>query len=469
MANRVVRLIGVFNADGGWRNHHTTVRRGGAVTSTLPPGPRLPRYLQSVLYLKFRDRFLPAVQRRYGDVFSLHVPPHADNLVVFTRPEHIKEIFAADPTLLHGGEGNQILSVVMGEHSVLTTDEAEHARMRSLLMPAFTRAALHGYRDMIASVAREHIARWPVGTSVPALDRMNALTLDIILRVVFGVTDPQVTSELTDRLQGIITAHPLILAGSPYPLLKRVNPWKRFFDNKHQIDAILYREIAARRASSDLHSRTDVLSRLLQVEDTSAEPLTDGELRDQLITLLLAGHETTAAALSWTLWELANAPEIQNQAIAAAVAGDDGFLEAVLKEGLRRHTVIASTVRKATAPVEIGGWQLPAGTVVNTSILLAHANQVTHPEPAEFRPGRYLDGTVAPNTWLPFGGGVRRCLGFGFALTEGVVILREIFRQFDVTVAEASKGEVPRVRNITSVPKHGARLRFNTQRDRVSV
>ncbi|BBX75253.1 cytochrome P450 [Mycobacterium shinjukuense] len=439
------------------------------MTATLPPGPRLPRYVQSVLYLKFREWFLPAMHRRYGDVFSLRVPPYADNLVVYTRPEHIKEIFAADPRTLHAGEGNQILGFVMGEHSVLMTDEAEHSRIRSLLMPAFTRAALRGYRDMIESVAREHIARWPVGANVTALDCMNALTLDVILRVVFGVTDPKVKAELTSRLQDIINIHPMILAGLPYPVLKHVNPWKRFFDNQHRIDDILYHEIASRRAISDLAARADVLSRLLQTRDTSTTALTDAELRDQLITLLLAGHETTAAALSWTLWELAQAPDIQGQVVSAAVDGDDAFLEAVLKEGMRRHTVIASTARKLTTPTEIGGWRLPAGTVVNTSILLAHANEEAHPNPTEFRPSRFLDGSVAPNTWLPFGGGVRRCLGVGFALTEGVVILREIFRRFTITAAGPNSRETPLVRNITTVPKHGAQLRLTPQCDRATV
>ncbi|BBX98564.1 putative cytochrome P450 135A1 [Mycobacterium lacus] len=437
------------------------------MTATLPPGPRLPRYVQSVLYLKFREWFLPAMHRKYGDVFSLRVPPYADNLVVYTRPEHIKEIFAADPKSLHAGEGNQILGFVMGEHSVLTTDEAEHARMRSLLMPAFTRAALREYRDMIASVAREHIARWPIGAGINSLDCMNALTLDVILRVVFGVTDPNVKAELTTRLQEIINVRPAIFAGLRYPWLKRVNPWKRFFDSQGKIDAILYREISARRTVSDLDIRTDVLSRLLQSKDASTTPLTDAELRDQLITLLLAGHETTAAALSWTLWELAQAPGIQDQVVSAAASGDDGFLEAVFKEGMRRHTVIASTARKVTAATEIGGWKLPAGTVVNTSILLAHARAESHPSPKEFCPSRFLDGSVAPNTWLPFGGGVRRCLGFGFALTEGVVILQEIFGQLTISASESPKGETPMVRNITTVPKHGARLRLTRQRSLV--
>ncbi|QUR66071.1 cytochrome P450 [Mycobacterium spongiae] len=426
--------------------------------AALPPGPRLPRYLQSVLYLRFRERFLPAMHRRYGDVFTLQVPPYADKVVIYTRPEHIKEIFAADPKVLHAGEGNHILGFVMGEHSVLTTDEDEHARLRSLLMPAFTRAALRGYRDMISAVTCEHLARWPVGSQINALERMNALTLDIILRVVFGVTDPKVKAELTSSVQDIINISPVIFAGIPYPALRRVNPWKGFADNQRRIDELLYREIGSRRGASDLADRSDVLSRLLQADDVSATALTDSELRDQLITLLLAGHETTAAALSWTLWELAQDQDIQAQVASAAMSGDNAFLEAVLKEGMRLHTVIASASRKVVAPTEIGGWRLPVGTVISTSILLAHARKDSHPLPTEFRPSRFLDSSVAPNTWLPFGGGVRRCLGFGFALTEGSVILEEIFRRFTITASEPGKGESPRVRNITSVPKHGANL-----------
>lgn len=439
-----------------------------AVATAMPPGPRLPRYLQSVLYLKFRERFLPAMHRRYGDVFSLQVPPYADNLVVYSRPEHIKEIFAADPKTLHAGEGNQILGLVMGEQSVLLTDEEEHARMRSLLMPAFTRSALRGYRDLIASVTREHIGAWPTHSILSGLDSMNALTLDVILRVVFGVTDPTVKSKLTTHLKGIINVHPAILAGIPYPFLRRLNPWKRFFASQRAIDTILYQEISSRRNASDLSTRPDVLSRLLQAAGACDVPLTDSELRDQLITLLLAGHETTAAALSWTLWELTQQPEIQSQVVAAATGGDDAFLEAVFKEGMRRHTVIASTARKLTSATLIGGWRLPAGTVVNTSILLAHAREQAHPDPTEFRPRRFLDGDVAPNTWLPFGGGARRCIGFGFALTEGTVILQEIFCQFTIDAAGSTTVERPSVRNITTVPKHGAQLRLTPHSDCVS-
>ncbi len=427
--------------------------------STYPPGPRWPAAVQSVLFQRSRAWLLPTMARRYGDVFSLRVPPYADNLVVFNRPEHIKEIVAADPTDLHAGEGNQVLGPVMGEHSVLLTDEDEHARARRLLMPAFNGAALRGYRDLVAELARAEIDRWTSGTEVVALDRMNALTLEVIMRVVFGVTDRSTRDQLAPRLHRMVDISPVVLISWVLPSLNRYGPWKRFGDNQTEIDNLLYAEIAERRRAADLDERTDVLSRLLQVgTDTDDAPLTDAELRDQLVTLLLAGHETTAAALSWTLYELARHPDLQHDGYTAARDGDDKFLEALLKESMRLHPVIASTARKLTREQEIGGWRLPAGTVVNTSILLAHQRSDSYPDTWTYRPSRFLDNEVEPNTWLPFGGGVRRCIGAGFSLMEGTAVLREILTRYCLAVPVGSAPERGHVRNITNIPRRRARI-----------
>ncbi|QBS41537.1 cytochrome P450 [Nocardia sp. CS682] len=428
--------------------------------AAYPPGSRLPGIVQSILFQVDRQRFVPALARRYGDVFTLRIPPFADHAVVFSRPEHIKEIFAGNPHDLHAGEGNQILGHVMGSHSLLLTDEDEHARARRLLMPAFNGSALRAYRDLVADIAVAEIARWTPGATLITLDRMNALTLEVIVQVVFGVTDEHTRAELGPRLRQIVNLNPLVFLGFKANLLARVGPWKRFADNLRAVDALLYAEIAARRRAPDLAERTDVLSRLLHAgtgEDHDP-PLTDAELRDQLITLLLAGHETTASALSWALYELATRPDIQELAYAAARSDDDKYLEAVMKEAMRLHVVINGTNRKLTRDMTIGGRRLPAGTVVSTSILLAHRNPDSYPDLAVFRPERFLAGEVAPNTWFPFGGGVRRCIGAGFSLMESTAVLREILVRHSLSLPEGTEPERGKTRNITTVPRGKARL-----------
>ena len=421
---------------------------------TLPPGPRWPVLLQSVGLLRFRHWFVPAMQRRYGDTFTVRVLPTRAPLVLFTRPEHAREIFAADPEVFHAGEGNAVLGPVMGEHSLLLQDSTEHQRARRLLMPAFNGAALRGYAPVVAELAREEVAGWTPGRPFRSLDRTSALTLEVILRVVFGVADEARLARLRPLVRRTVDVTPLVLLGWGYPPLHRVPPWRDTVADLRALDEVLYAEIADRR-TSDLAGRTDVLSRLLVVDGD--ERLTDRELRDQLVTLLLAGHETTATALSWALYELGRDPHQLAAAGSAASRGDDGYLEAVVKESMRLHTVIPMVVRHLTRPATIGGVELPAGVNVGPSILLGHARAESHPDPGAFRPRRFLDGDVAPNTWIPFGGGVRRCIGAGFALMEGVAVLREVLLRYDVSLPEGALDH-PRVRNITSVPRHGARI-----------
>jgi cytochrome P450 len=339
--------------------------------SALPPGPRWPVLLQTAGLLRFRHRFHPYMRKKYGDIFTVRIAPGGRPLVFFTRPEHAKEIFAGDPEVFHAGKANGILGPIMGEHSLLLQDSSQHKRARKLLMPAFNGHALREYQDLVTEVARAEIATWRDGEEFRSLDRMNRLTLEVILRVVFGVTDE--------------------------------------------------------------------------------------ELRDQLVTLLLAGHETTATALAWTLHELGKDPEQERRAREAATTGDDDHLEAVLKESMRLHPVIPMVVRHLMRPATIGGIDLPAGTNVGPSILITHAREENYPEPEAFRPERFLSGEVAANTWIPFGGGVRRCIGAGFSLMEGVAVLREVLLARDVTLPPHGKDR-PKVRNITSVPQRGARI-----------
>jgi cytochrome P450 len=427
-------------------------------TRGLPPGPRWPVLLQSAGLLRFRHRFVPHMWRRYGDVFTVRILPGGRPLVLFTRPEHAKEIFAGDPEVFHAGKGNAILGPIMGEHSLLLQDGAEHQRARALLMPAFNGHALRGYRALVDEVAGAEVARWRPGEEFRSLDRMNALTLEVILRVVFGVTDEHRLARLRPCVNRTVDISPAVLLGWGYPALQRFGPWKRTVENAYRLDELMYAEIRERRTAPDLDRRSDVLSRLILAGDEE-DRLTDEELRDQLVTLLLAGHETTASALAWALHELGRDRVQLIRAREAARTGDDDHLEAVLKESMRLHPVIPMVVRTLMRPATVGGWDLPAGATVGPSILIAHSRADNHADPNRFDPSRFLGQNPPVNTWIPFGGGVRRCIGAGFSLMEGVAVLRAVLTAYGVTAARADR---PQVRNITSVPRRGSRIRVTS-------
>jgi cytochrome P450 len=422
----------------------------------LPPGPGWPVLLQSIALMRFRHRFHPYLHKKYGDVFTIRLIPGGRPLVMFTRPEHAKEIFAGDPEVFHAGKGNSILGPIMGEHSLLLQDSGAHKRARKLLMPAFNGQALRGYQSLVTELARAEVGRWRPGTELRSLDRMNALTLEVILRVVFGVTDESRLRQLRPRVNATVDVSPAVLLGWGYPWLQRFGVWKRTVENQYDLDRLMYAEIRERRAAADLPDRTDVLSRLILVGADEDDALDDTELRDQLVTLLLAGHETTASALAWALYEVGRDPALLRRCQQAADDGDDELLDAVMKESMRLHPIIPMVVRTLMKPATIGGYDIPAGATVGPSIVMTHQKPDNHPDPWAFRPERFLGQNPPTNTWIPFGGGVRRCIGAGFSLMEGVAVLREVFAAYDVT---AVGDDEPKVRNITSVPRRGARIR----------
>jgi len=429
----------------------------------LPPGPKGPPLLQTWRFLRRSVGTFPGLHAKYGDTFTLRINPGPRNIVVFSRPEDIKEVFAGDPADFHAGEGNSILRPVMGKHSVLLTDDDEHMRARKLLMPAFNGASLRGYRSLVEAIAKNEVDGWRDGETLVTLDRMNALTLEVILQVVFGVTDEEQLDLMRPKVNRMVNINATMLLGWMYPKLHQVPPWRSYFKNQSDFDVLLHRQIAGRRAATDLEGREDVLSRLLRVgrgEDSDHEPLADAELRDQLVTLLLAGHETTASALSWTLHELGRQPALQADALKAADEGDDAFLEACLKEGMRLHPIIDFVARTLRRDRVVAGWTIPKGTTVTPSIVLAHSREESFADAQLYRPRRFLDEHIEPNTWIPFGGGVRRCIGAGFSLMEGTVALREILQRYRVEASQPARG---RLRNITNVPGDKAPLRLSAR------
>ncbi len=438
----------------------SALHRVDTAERAVPPGPRLPVGVQSLLFARYRHRWLPYLRHRYGDTFSVRIAPHNRHMVVISRPEDIRAVFTGPASVFHAGEGNAILGPVMGEHSVLLLDEAAHLRVRRLLMPAFHGPALRGYRELIGELTRDELTRWPTGEPFRVHDRTAALTLEIILQVVFGVTDNARLAELRPVVEQVVNISPLVMLGWFYPRLRGRWPWRRFFQIQRDLDRLLYCEIAERRAAEDLATRTDVLSQLLRISaPDDGAGLTDAELRDNLITLLLAGHETTATALAWACHELARNPDVQRVAQRAADAGDEEYLEAVAKEAMRLHPIIYEVARRVTEPIEVGGYRVPAGATVLPAIGLVQSDPQAHRTPARFDPNRFLGEQPAANTWIPFGGGVRRCLGAGFSLLEAGIVLGELLRRFELTPAAAGD-EQPRPRNITLAPARGATVRL---------
>lgn len=436
---------------------------GTISSAALPPGPRWPDLVQAYLTMQRRPAVMKALQRRYGDVFSVRMPygPHGSmvTVVLFAEPEHIRAIFAGPPGVFHAGEGNSALLDVMGEHSLLLLDEDGHARAKRLLMPAFTSRAMDGYRDLVAEVARTELDRWPTSTRLVALERMQVITLEIIIRVIFGVTDQERLAEMRPLVNRIASIGLTEMLGWRYPALQKLPPWSRVLATQKDLDSILYAEIAERRADRDLAERGDLLSRLLR-PNGDGETLTDAELRDQLVTFLLAGHETTATALAWTVHELVHRRDLLAAATTAANRRDaegDAFLEAVVKETMRLRPVVFQATRTLTEPVEIGSYRLPAGVVVSPALGLMGVHDEHHDNAPTFDPTRFLGPGPAQNTWIPFGGGVRRCIGASFSLMESVEILRELLNRFEVQAADRTPDRL-HPHGIINRPHRGARV-----------
>ena len=418
---------------------------------TLPPGPRWPTVLQTAMFLSFGPYMAPRWHKKYGDVFTVQLAP-AGTAVVLTRPDHIREVFAGSADTFHAGEGNAILGPIMGEHSVLLLDEEEHRIARKKVMSAFRGEAIASWGPVLEQLAAENVASWPVRQPFAVHPHLNDVSLEVILRIVFGVTDEGRREEMRPLLQRLIRIGPTIFLGWMYPALQRVGPWRRFAKLKDRVDKLIYAEIADRRGRPDLAERTDVLSKLLVADPAQS----DAELRDHLITLLLAGHETTASTLAWTFHDLARRPDVLAKAQRAADENDEDYLEAVVKESMRLRPVIRNVARRLNQPVTVAGYDLPAGVVVFPSIQLVHHREDVFDDAARFRPERFLGKNPPPATWIPFGGGLRRCLGASLAMVEAVAVLKAVLRS--VEIAPGGPAERSKMRNITTVPARGARL-----------
>jgi cytochrome P450 len=444
-----------------------------SAASPLPPGPPLPASVQTALMLRYWPRFVATCGRRYGKVFALRIAS-LGTIVYVDDPADIKTVFAGDPAIYHAGEANSVLAGFVGESSVLVIDEDLHRDRRHLMIAAFQREAVARQTGVMAEIAAANVARWPVGTEFPIAPKMCEITLEVILRTVIGATDPDRLARLREVLPRLLNLGSWATLAIANPNLQRRRPWRYVRRRIAEADQLLYAEIADRRADPDLAERTDVLAMLVRASDDASRTMTDAELRDQLVTLLSAGHDTTATALSWALERLTRHPDLLDKAVRAAeasAAGDpagDQYLDAIAKETLRIRPVVFDVGRVLTRPVELAGYRLPAGVMVAPGIGLVHGSAEHYPDPDRFDPNRMLGATPGPTVWLPFGGGNRRCLGAAFALTEMRVVLREVLRRVELKTTTAH-GERQKVKHVVLVPHRGARIYVRTVRDTVTA
>jgi cytochrome P450 len=417
--------------------------------------------------------FLAHLSRRYGDMFTLRFA--FGQIIFMSDPQAIKHVFRGDPDVFHAGEANATpLEPLMGRNSVLLLDGPEHMRQRKLMLPSFHGDRMQGYGALMEEIADREIARWPVGEPFGLRPRTQAITLEVIMRTVFGIDDAERLARLSERLAAMldIGMQSRALAAIAIPPVRRTigrGIWKRFLRLRAAADAEIYDEIARRRGASDITERDDVLSILLQAHDEDGRPMTDQELRDELMTLLVAGHETTATSLAWAFDLLLRHPAELERLMAEVESGvGSDYLDAVIKETLRIRPVVPGVVRVLKAPVELNGYELPAGVRVAPNIYLTHRRPDVYPEPERFSPERFLNGGPDTYSWIPFGGGIRRCLGASFAQYEMKVVIPAILRRVQLRAAAAEPERIRR-RAVTFVPEHDARVVVEAVREPAAV
>lgn len=443
------------------------------LAESLPPGPRRPRTQQTLEWLLGSHRVMDRCRRHYGDVFTTRMLPagvsgpgagaNEGNWVFLADPELVKQVFTADPTSVLTGSTNRFLESVVGPRSILVLDEPDHMEQRRLLLPPFHGERIGAYRELIGEVTRTELASWPVGQPLPLWPRMQAITLEVIVRAVFGISDPDrrrrmqvLLRDMLNRLTSV--RHVLGRAAIDVAARRRRARSDPEYRVLGPVDEAIFEEIRRRRAEGNLAERDDILALLMQASHEDGSPIGDRELRDELITLLIAGHESTATALAWAFERLLRHPDKLERLRNEAQAAEDEYADAVVKETLRLRPVLPVVLRELAEPMELGGHRLAAGTWVAPCGYLIHRREDVYPQPLSFRPERFLGSKPGTYTWMPFGGGVRRCVGAGFAQLEMKEVLQTVAGRLDLSPTH-SRPERMTPRFITLAPSRGARAR----------
>jgi cytochrome P450 family 135 len=441
-----------------------------AASLPAPPTIELPRLLQTLRFNQRQIEFVFRARRELGEVFQMRgVIPGGP--VITSHPDHVRSLFTAKPEDAPSLTGESPLRPIVGPSSVLTAIGPRHMRQRKLLLPPFHGEAIDQYTQMISEAAEREIDTWPLGRPFALAPRMQAITLDVIMAGIFGIEGKPERGTPERRLRSTIKR---LVAASTWPTAQigelinigreeAIGPMRLGIE---ALDRATYPVIEQRRRAEDLGDRRDILSLLLQARTESGEALSDKELRDELLTLVLAGHETTANSLAWTWERLVRAPAANERLREAVRSGEDTAeeIEAAIVEGMRCRPVIPMIGRRVKASWRLGEWAVPAETPVAMSILLVHHREDVYPQPFEFRPERWLGRKPGTYEWIPFGGGIRRCLGAALAMAEQRVVLGAMARRLDL---EADDPEPERAvhRNVTMIPSRGARVVVRSRRD----
>jgi cytochrome P450 len=436
----------------------------GGMRGTLPPGPPWPSLMQTVGWWNRPLAFHEECRRRYGNRYTVRLLG-SPAFVMLSDPEHIREIFTAPPDVLHPGEGARILEPVVGTYSVILLDEKDHLSQRRLMLPAFHGEKMQQLSDLVTEVTEREVAGWPTGSEVSLHPRLQGLTLEVILRAVFGVTPGPRLDGVREALTRILdfATRPMTLVPYLQKELGGHSRWAKFLAMRKQADAQVYGLIEERRSAGD-DEGDDVLAMLLAARHEDGSPMSARELRDELMTLLVAGHETTASSLAFGMNMLARHPHV----VEELRAEDDDYLTATIQEILRARPVLPNAApRLVKQRVEIGGWEYDRGVCLLANTYLVHHDPDIYPDPYTFRPERFLEEPPGTYTWIPFGGGRRRCLGASFALLEMKTVLREVLRRYDLQPG-VDGAEVSRRRSITISPRFGASTVLRS-RDRGAV
>jgi cytochrome P450 len=435
----------------------TTVERDAPTAGVkLPPGPRLPRPVQGLLALTDRRIALQMMRRRYGSAFTVDLPIFGQ-LVVISDPSHIRQLFRTAPDIVDTTDAN--LGRVMGPNSMFAMMGDRHRAQRKLLTPSFNGRRLAAYEAIIEREAIDEFATWPEDRTFAAMPSMMRITLNVILRAVFGAEGHELERLREILPPGIKLGSTLALVPVPQWDWGRWSPWGRFLRYRREYDAIVDLLIDTALADPGLGGRDDMLALMLQSRYEDGSSMSRAEIADELITMLAAGHETTATTLAWAVERLQRHPELLDRLVDEIDAGSENLLNATVFEVLRSRPVIDTTFRQVKAPaLQIGPWTVPEGQTIVASIGLLHADESVFPDPDRFDPDRFISCRPDPVEWIPYGGGVRRCIGAAFATMEIRVVLRTLLRDYVIQPSTA-RDERWKSRSVALAPSRGALVR----------